>query len=280
MRPINGKSLRALLVTGLMLGMVASAWAGEVLERVMSEGVLKIATDANWPPMSFLDAKGKMVGFDVEVAREIAKRLGVEAEFVTPQWGVITAGNWNGRWDISVGSMAPTKERAEVLSFPAIYYYTPAVFAVHIDSPANAVTDLEGKVIGVTQASVYELYMSRDLKIDAAGVPEFSYDVTAGELKAYESTTATLDDIRLGDGVRLDGILGPLPTFKTAIDNNYPLKILGEPVFFEPLSVALDKGDSDFEAKIEEIIIEMHADGSLTKLSEEWHGLDYTKAIK
>lgn len=66
-----------------------------------------MATDANWAPQSFLNDNNEMDGFDVDVAREIAKRMGVDIEFVTPDWSIITAGNWAGRWDISVGSMTP-----------------------------------------------------------------------------------------------------------------------------------------------------------------------------
>src|SRR3546814_2413648 len=66
---------------------------------------------------------------------------------VTPSWDIITAGNWGGRWDMSVGSMTPTKKRAEVLDFPAVYYYTPAAFAVHKDSEIDSLADLNGKVI-------------------------------------------------------------------------------------------------------------------------------------
>lgn len=230
--------------------------------------------------MSFLNEDGEMDGFDVSVAREIAKRMGVEAEFVTPQWAVITAGNWNGRWDISVGSMTPTTERSRVLSFPGVYYYTPAVFAVHSDSSATSLDDLNGKAIGATQASVYEQYLNKDLVIDAAGVPDFTYDVAPGEIKAYESTTTAMDDIRLGDGVRLDAILAGLPTFEVAKENNYPVKVIGDPVFYEPLSVAIDKGDADFEAKVAAVVEEMHADGTLSDLSKKWHGLDYTKAVE
>ena len=280
MKSVLRTTIGTLAAAGVAITMTTAAWAGETLDRVMSDGVLKVATDANWPPMSFLDENGEMDGFDVSVAREVAKRIGVEVEFVTPQWAVITAGNWNGRWDISVGSMTPTTERARVLSFPGIYYYTPAVFAVHSDSTAENVADLEGKVVGATQASVYEQYMNKDLVIDAVGVPDFTYDVTAGEIKAYESTTTAMDDIRLGNGVRLDGIIAGLPTFKVAIENEYPIKVIGEPVFFEPLSVAIDKGDAEFEEKIASIIQEMHADGTLTELSLKWHGLDYTKAVE
>lgn len=280
MKSMMRKLTATMATIGLVSTLGTAVVAGETMDRVMSEGVLKIATDANWPPMSFLDENGEMDGFDVSVAREVAKRLGVEAEFVTPQWQVITAGNWNGRWDISVGSMTPTTERARVLSFPGIYYYTPAVFAVHADSDMSSVQDLNGKVVGATQASVYEQYMNKDLVIDAEGVPDFEYLVDAGEVKAYESTTTAMDDIRLGDGIRVDGIIAGLPTFVVAQENNYPVKVIGDPVFYEPLSVAIDKGDQAFHDKISGIIADMHADGTLTALSEEWHGLDYTKAVE
>ena len=150
-----------------------STFADNALDRVMKNGVLKVATDANWAPQSFLNDNNEMDGFDVAVAREIATRLGVEVEFVTPSWDIITAGNWSGRWDMSVGSMTPTVSRAEVLSFPEVYYYTPASIAVHADSPYQNVGDLNGEVVGATTASTFELYLQKDLTIDAEGVPSF-----------------------------------------------------------------------------------------------------------
>jgi polar amino acid transport system substrate-binding protein len=92
-----------------------AAGAGEVLDRVMNEKVLVLSSEVAYPPQAFLDANNEMDGFDVDVAKEIAARLGVELEIVTPAWDIITAGNWGGRWDISVGSMTPTASRAEVL---------------------------------------------------------------------------------------------------------------------------------------------------------------------
>ena len=110
------------------------AMAGETLDRVMSSKTLTLSSDPEYPPQSFLNDQNEMDGFDVEVAEEIAKRMGAELKIVTPAWEIITAGNWGGRWDISVGSMTPTTARAKVLDFPAVYYYTPAAFAVHKDS--------------------------------------------------------------------------------------------------------------------------------------------------
>ncbi len=99
-----------------------SAKAGDVYDYILLDNEILVATDANWAPFSYIDDDGVMQGFDVDVAREIAKRMGVEVRFITPAWDVITAGNWNMRWDVSVGSMTPTASRSEVLNFPATYY--------------------------------------------------------------------------------------------------------------------------------------------------------------
>lgn len=253
-----------------------SVQAGETLDRVMDSGTLTMSSDAAYPPQSFLNENNEMDGFDVDVGKEIAKRMGVDIEIITPAWEVITAGNWQGRWDISVGSMTPTETRAEVLDFPAVYYYTPASFAVHEDSSASSLDDLNGKTIGVCGGCTYEQYLNKELEINAEGAPEFSYDVEAGELRSYETDTNAFDDLRLGDGARLDAVLSAQPTIQEAMKNGYPFKLVGDPVFYEPLAVATDKGDPEFDAKIAEIVEEMRADGTLTELSEKWYGVDYT----
>lgn len=255
---------------------VSPALAGETLDRVMSTKTLTMSSDPEYPPQSFLNDQNEMDGFDVDVGKEIAKRMGVELKLVTPAWEVITAGGWSGRWDMSVGSMTPTKARSEVLSFPAIYYYTPASFAVHTDSKATAIADLNGKVIGSCGGCTYDSYLNKDLVIDAEGVPSFDYQVTAGEIKTYDTDTNAFDDMRLGDGVRLDAVFSALPTIQEAIKNGYPMKVLGDPAFYEPLAVATDKGDAEFDAKITEIVDAMHKDGTLTALSMKWYGADLT----
>lgn len=250
--------------------------AGETLDRVMSSKTLTLASDPEYPPQSFLNDQNEMDGFDVGVAREIAKRMGAELKIVTPAWEIITAGNWGGRWDISVGSMTPTTARATVLDFPAVYYYTPAAFAVHKDSPAASKADLNGKKIGVCGGCTYEAYLNKNLVIDAEGTPEFNYDVTAGEIRTYETDVNVLDDLRLGDGARLDGLLSARPTIDEAIKSGYPVKVIGDAAFYEPLAVAVDKGDPEFSAKVAEIVKGMHDDGTLSALSIKWYGTDFS----
>jgi polar amino acid transport system substrate-binding protein len=253
-----------------------AAWAGETLDRVMSTKTLTMSSDPEYPPQSFLNDKNEMDGFDVDVGKEIARRMGAELKIVTPSWDIITAGNWGGRWDMSVGSMTPTKKRAEVLDFPAVYYYTPAAFAVHKDSAIDSLDGLNGKTIGSCGGCTYDAYLMKNLEIDAEGAPPFEYEVEAGEIKTYETDTHAFDDLRLGDGTRLDAAFSALPTIQEAIKSGYPMKVIGKPAFYEPLSVATDKGDPEFDAKIAEAVAAMKADGTLKQLSEKWYGVDLT----
>jgi polar amino acid transport system substrate-binding protein len=243
-----------------------SAKAGDVYDYIKLDNEIIVATDANWAPFSYIDDDGVMQGFDVDVAREIAKRMGVEVRFITPAWDVITAGNWNTRWDVSVGSMTPTASRSEVLNFPATYYYTPAAFAVHEDSTLT-VPQLSGKTICTTAASTWEMYLQGDL--DMLNAPAFTYDVTPGTITSLVDGAACLDDVRLGAGVRNDGMIDSLPMILAAIDAGYPIKVLGDPAFYEPLSLATDKqyDDPELDAELARIITAMQDDYTLSLLS-------------
>ena len=262
------KSSIAFAVALLSLNMTVQA--GAVYDYIKTNNELMIATDANWAPYSYINDAGEMEGFDVDVGREIAKRMGVEARFITPSWDIITSGNWNMRWDVSVGSMTPTETRSEVLNFPAVYYYTPAGFAVHTDSPVTTLAGLNGKNICTTAASTWEMYLEGSL--DMIDAPAFKYKVTPGTITSLADGHTCLDDTRLGAGVRNDGIIDSIPMLQGAIEDGYPIRLLGDPAFFEPLSVATDKGNDDpeLDAEIVRIIAAMKKDYTLTMMSMKW----------
>ena len=262
------KSSIAFAVALLSLNMTVQA--GAVYDYIKTNNELMIATDANWAPYSYINDAGEMEGFDVDVGREIAKRMGVEARFITPSWDIITSGNWNMRWDVSVGSMTPTETRSEVLNFPAVYYYTPAGFAVHTDSPITTLAGLNGKNVCTTAASTWEMYLEGSL--DMIDAPAFKYKVTPGTITSLADGHTCLDDTRLGAGVRNDGIIDSIPMLQGAIEDGYPIRLLGDPAFFEPLSVATDKGNDDpeLDAEIVRIIAAMKKDYTLTMMSMKW----------
>lgn len=270
------------LLTQLAIGVAALAFmtaaqAGETLDRVIGNKALVVATNSGWPPQSYLDDNNEMVGFDIDVAREIAKRLGVEVSFQTPDWATLTGGRWQGRYDLGVGSVTPTKARAHVIDFAGIYYYSPYVYVLHKDSEAKSVSDLNGKIIGVETATTSEDFIRRQLEIDAPGLPPIEYKIEPGEVRTFADSMLPFDDLRLGAGVRLDAVIAPEQTALNAIKNGYPLRILeGEYAFKEPLVVIAEKVDPDWTKKVGEIIEEMKKDGTLSSQTTKWYGKDYS----
>jgi polar amino acid transport system substrate-binding protein len=260
--------------TVAMVAFTTYGQAGEVLDKVMEEKSMIFATNSEYPPASYLNSKGKFEGFDVDVSKELAKRMGVEAKFINPAWEAITSGKWGDRWQVAIGSMTPTPARAEVLDFPVVYYFTPAALYVHESAPYKTLKDLKGKKIGASAGSTYEAYLNKELKLDSIYSPKFDYLVEAGEIRTYETDTNVIDDLRLGDGVRLDAGISSVPNIHEATKNGYPLRIIGEPLFFEPLAVVVAKGDSEFSNKVRNIVEEMRSDGTLKTLSVKWFGVD------
>lgn len=270
------------LLTWLALGAAAmtlstQAQAGATLDRVMEKKAMVVATNSGWPPQSYLDDNNEMVGFDIDVSREIAKRLGVEVSFETPEWATLTGGRWQGRYDLGVGSVTPTKPRAQVIDFVGVYYYSPYVYVVHKDNTAKTVTDLNGKVIGVETATTSEDFINRRLEIDAPGIPPIEYKLEPGEVRTFADSMLPFDDLRLGDGVRLSAVIAPEQTARNAIKNGYPVRVIeGEYAFREPLVVIAEKVDPDWTAKVGGIIAEMKKDGTLATLTTKWYGKDYS----
>ena len=271
------KLFMRLAVGAAFVAAAVSAQAGETLDRVMEKKAMVVATNSGWPPQSYLDDSNEMVGFDIDVSREIAKRLGVEVSFETPDWQTLTGGRWQGRYDLGVGSVTPTKARAQVIDFVGIYYYSPYVYVVHQDSDAKSVTDLNGKVIGVETATTSEDFINRKLEIDAPGLPPIEYKLEPGEVRTFADSMLPFDDLRLGAGVRLDAVIAPEQTAMNAIKNGYPVKILeGEYAFREPLVVIAEKVDPEWTAKVGGLIEEMKKDGTLGTLTTKWYGKDYS----
>ncbi|MER8880793.1 transporter substrate-binding domain-containing protein [Mesorhizobium sp. M0684] len=251
-----------------------SAHAGEVLDRVLATKTLKVATAAAFPPSSFMNDKGQLDGFDIEVAKGVAKYMGVEAQFVTPGWDIVTSGKWEGRWDLAM-QMFQTAARAKLFDFPGIYLYNYMVAVAHKDSRATKSSDLEGKVIGVTAGSAEESYAKHILEM--YNTPPVKYQFTPGEVKSYESASSAYDDLRLGDGVRIDGFIDEKRTAEAAIKAGYPFKVIGEPLVSAPAAIAVLHDDKEFSEKIAAAIKSMKDDGTLSKLSIKWYGSDQTE---
>src|SRR5512134_2597951 len=101
------------LLAAILVCVPAVAHADPVLDRAKARGSLIAAAVPDQLPLAARDASGTLTGFDIDVAEEIGKRLGLPVRFVTPGWDAILAGNWDGQWDFAVASITPTPRRGE-----------------------------------------------------------------------------------------------------------------------------------------------------------------------
>ncbi|PSH65198.1 transporter substrate-binding domain-containing protein [Phyllobacterium sophorae] len=272
MRKFGSALQLGILIAGLS---ASSALAGETLDRVRKNGVVVDVLVNDYPPFGYINDKNELDGFDVDVAKAFADRLGVKLKLETPGWETIISGKWAGRWDVAISSATPTEERAKVVNFPVVYYSVPAVLVVNKDeNQIKSVADISGKRVGVGTGSSYEAYVNRNFVIPGKPPVEFPFsDVQA----VPGDETVNFQNLALGPGVRLDAIVASLGTAQGQIDATHKIKVLGEPLFAEPNAVVTDKGDPEWDAEVKRVITELKADGTLAKISHKWFHVDITK---
>ncbi|NUQ85194.1 MAG: transporter substrate-binding domain-containing protein [Anaerolineales bacterium] len=300
------KNLYKTLVVGMVAALVLAACGGggasqadNLLDAVKQRGYIMVSTDPNYEPQSFLNTEGKrpadtkcpsdalttaeMQGFDVDVAKAIGEGLGVETCFATPDWDVITAGNWADKWDVSVGSMTITTARQQVLDFSVPYYYTPAVIAVRADSGIASIADLEGQALCVGTSTTYEFWLNHDM--DGLGLPASSIYAEAPNVTVVPLPTDQECAQAIMSG--REDFVGYV-TSQTVVNANiaagFPVVQLGSPVYSEDLAAAFDKSSTlpndTLREEINKIITAMHNDGRLSALSIQWLGEDLTQSPK
>ncbi|MEG0248126.1 MAG: ABC transporter substrate-binding protein [Pseudomonas sp.] len=271
--------LLPLLGTGLIaLCATTQALAGATLDRVQARKEVVTVLMESYPPFSFLNEQNQLDGFDVDVAKAVADKLGVKLRLETPSWDVIAAGRWSGRYDLCVCSMTPSKARAEVFDFPVEYYASPAVIVVNAkDDRIHSAKDLDGLKVGLTSASSYESYLNKNLVIEGDEDKKIDYPFEMVQIAPYDTDNVAFQDLGLGAGVRLDAILTNLVTAQPRLDQDKRFKLAGAPLYEEPNSVAIEKGDPEWDAKLRQVFAELKADGTLAKLSQKWIGADISK---
>lgn len=269
-----------------------TATPGDKLDEVLSRGRMIIATDAAYPPNSeqvpgAVRKAGtrcgrseftadEFTGYNIAVATEVARRLGVEPCFVTPTRTEIISGSWTDRWDIHIGSMAITQERMKVLRFTQPYYAGPVSLFVNANNTAfHDARDLSGKKIGVCSGCILERYLEGTLEMPGQTL---NFTVRNATIVAYENEAIALADLGRGDGTILDAVLTNQPLGEDAIMSGMPLRQLGGPVFYDYDAAAVDRKSvrdtTSFVANVSSIIRDMERDGTLLSYSMRYYGRD------
>lgn len=248
-----------LAVSVFAAGCASSPAEEDSLERVLSAGQISFAMSGGYPPFNFYDEDNVLKGFDVDVASEIAERLGVEFVPVTTDWSGIIEGLRSGVYDGILGSMAITEEREKVVDFSVPYYYSGAQLVVAENSSLAAKENLEGKIIGVVTGTTYE----QDASV-----------LNPGDVRLYKDDNQTL--MELGSGV-IDAVITDRVVAVNAVNgDDFALELLDMPLRSEDIGVAFRDSDDTLREKVNQILQEMHEDGSLSAVSEKWLNTDVT----
>ena len=260
--------MKRIISVVLLLVMAGALFAGcgSTTKTEPAKKKIVIGLDDNFPPMGFKDEKNNIVGFDIDMAKEAAKRLGIEVEFKGIDWSSKEAELNSKRIDALWNGMNITEERKKNVLFSDPYMESKQLIFVLANSPIKSAADLKGKVVGVQQSSIGEEVVTKDEKLKA----------TLKDFKKYPDCVAAFMDLKTGrlDAVVTDEILG----------RYYMSKEVGAYIAIEqPLGevgvygVGFRKDDKELRDKVQNVLNEMKKDGTSAKISQKWFGADIVK---
>ncbi|WP_430199471.1 substrate-binding periplasmic protein [Paenibacillus illinoisensis] len=276
--PSNGKKMRkGWMLTAILLMVVLvvsacgskttdngssnGAQASNELEQIKSAGTMKVGMMGTYAPYNFLNDKKEMDGFDADIAREVAKRLGVEVEFVSQEFSGLIPSLQSKKIDAIVSQMTITDERKQALDFSEGYITNQVKIIVKSDN--NDITKLEdfkGKTIGVGLGTNDETYLRNEV------LPKVG-DFT---IKTYDDVISSLKDLNAG---RIDATINNLYALKPIVDaNGFDIKAVGEAIKSDQAGIAVRKNNPELVAALNDALQGMKDDGTYNTIFKKWFG--------
>lgn len=231
------------------------------LETVKASGKLRIGTEGTYAPFTYHDKDGKLTGFDVEIAEEVAKRLGVEAEFIETPWDGIFAGLDAKRFDTVFNEVTIRDDRKEKYDFSDPYIVSRAVLIVHEDNQdIKKFADLKGKKSGQSLTSnLTDIAKENGAEIEA----------TEGFNQAIDLLLSKRIDATVNDGLSYLDLKKQRPDVK--------LKVVDEMPEAAESAALFNKGNEELVQAVNQALADMKRDGKYLEISEKYFGEDVSK---
>ena len=251
----------AAVLWGVGLFAATGAWAGPAVDRIKKAGKILVAVDASYPPMEFEGPQGQPTGFDVDLARELAQKLGVKAEFVVMSWDGILAGLTSKRYDVIMSSMNITADRQKQVEFVE-YLRLSQLFVAAPGTTLDQEKALQGKTIAVQADTTSSDYVEGLKK----------KGIALKEVKAFKTA---IDCFAALKSKHVDGIVidEPVGRYYQKQDPK-SFQITGKAMAPEPIGIALRKEDLDLKKALEEALVQVKKEGAFKTISETWFGTD------
>ncbi|MEU0469599.1 ABC transporter substrate-binding protein [Amycolatopsis sp. NPDC006131] len=260
--------LSTVLLTSLS-GLIACSnpASGDVLENVRGNGTLRVAlTQAN-PPWNFVDANGVPAGYDVDVAHELARRMGIgKVEFVQASFQTFIEGIKAGRFDMVISGQTITEERKQQVDFSRPYEVNGiSIFVPTSNTSVTSLADLRGRTVAVSAGTTQHKFATEK-------IPDVN-------VKTYDNATLGLTDLSRGNADAM--LVSRFQGSYLASKNGLAVKPAGPLLEAEVNGISFRKDSPALKREVDRVINEMIADGTLTRISQQWlGGLDMAAELR
>jgi polar amino acid transport system substrate-binding protein len=259
--------IAAMLAAALLVSGCAKKNSGGI---TIKPGVLMVGMEIGYPPMEYFDADGKTpIGFDVQMAKAVAAKMGLKAEFVDTAWDGIFAGVETGKYDCIMSSVTINDARLAAHNFSKPYVSNTLAMVLMKDTKITARTPLDcaGLNVAYQEETTSDIYMTdlaeKGLKFNP---------------REYEKVMYCFDEMQLG---RVDVIVTDLlVAYDYIASENSPFEIVWTSAEAEKFGVCMKKGNDTLTAEINNALDELFADGSMLKISQDVFGMDLVSAAR
>ncbi len=251
----------SLILVGAMLVGCASE-STSVLDKIQEAKKVSVGTSADYPPYEYIDEAGNKAGFDIELMAEIAKRMGVELEWVDMPFDSLVAAVAGGKLDMAISCFNYDEERDKIVDFSEAYYTTEDAFVVTsaFTGTITVPEDVANYKVGVQSGTVQDGWLTDNL-VTPGLLPE-------ANLSRYERVDQAALDLANG---RIEVLMGDYVPIQALVAQNPDLRVVYRGVLSTgPINIVLPDGDTKLKAEVDRIIKELQDEGFIDQLAVKY----------
>lgn len=240
----------------------APAAKKDAVMALLERGTFVLGLDDSFPPLGYRDDDNEIVGYDIDLAKEVAKRLGVQFKAQPIDWDAKEMELETGKIDCIWNGFTITEDRINALSFTKAYLNNDQVLVVREDSGIKSLADMKGKTVGIQSGSSAQEAIEDN--------PAFASIV--GNTVMFKDNITALNDLDIGgvDGVVMDSVVANYSIAQT----KKPFIVIDEPLANEGYGIGFRKNEPELRDVVWATLVVMQMDGTVAAIGQKWFGKD------